>query len=197
MATEQTPATSQAGHALDWAEVTIEIPRGSRNKYEFDHDRGMYRLDRVLYSSVHYPTDYGIVQETLSGDGDPIDVLVVVEEPTFSGCHLRARPIGTLTMVDEHDTDEKIFAVLWTIRVLPPSTTWVTCQRTGSRRSRPSSAAIKNCRALRPTCAAGPVRRTHGISSRRPECAFSSRRQRMTRGRCDAASSPGVHQRSW
>lgn len=95
-----------------WVEAVIEIPRGSRNKYEFDHERGVFRLDRVLYSSVHYPTDYGFIADTLSGDGDPLDILVVVEEPTFPGCHLRARPIGTLDMVDEKGPDEKILAVL-------------------------------------------------------------------------------------
>lgn len=94
-----------------WVEATIEIPHGSRNKYEYDHDRGIFRLDRVLYSSVHYPTDYGFLAGTLSGDGDPLDVLVIVEEPTFPGCHMRARPIGTLMMVDEKGTDEKILAV--------------------------------------------------------------------------------------
>lgn len=94
-----------------WVEATIEIPRGSRNKYEYDHERGIFHLDRVLYSSVHYPTDYGFLAGTLSGDGDPLDVLVVVDEPTFTGCHLRVRPIGTLTMTDEKGVDEKILAV--------------------------------------------------------------------------------------
>lgn len=104
-------AQTVAHHQEDWVEATIEIPRGSRNKYEFDHERHVFRLDRVLYSSMHYPTDYGFIEGTLSGDGDPLDVLVVVEEPTFSGCHLRARPIGTLIMVDEKGEDEKILAV--------------------------------------------------------------------------------------
>ncbi len=94
-----------------WVEATIEIPRGSRNKYEYDHERGVFHLDRVLYSSVHYPTDYGFLEGTLSGDGDPLDVLVVVDEPTFTGCHLRVRPVGTLTMSDEKGIDEKILAV--------------------------------------------------------------------------------------
>jgi len=101
----------RGGRAVGWVEATIEIPRGSRNKYEYDHGRGAFRLDRVLYSSMHYPTDYGFIAGTLSSDGDPLDVLVVVEEPTFPGCHLRARPIGTLTMVDEKGVDEKILAV--------------------------------------------------------------------------------------
>ncbi|HEX8981640.1 MAG TPA: inorganic diphosphatase [Ktedonobacterales bacterium] len=94
-----------------WVEVVVEIPRGSRNKYEFDHKRGVFHLDRVLYSSVHYPTDYGFIPGTLSLDGDPLDVLVVVDEATFTGCHVRARPIGTLIMVDEKGEDEKILAV--------------------------------------------------------------------------------------
>lgn len=103
--------TLRGGQTAGWIEVMIEIPRGSRNKYEYDHERRILRLDRVLYSSVHYPTDYGFVPGTLSGDGDPLDVLVVVDEPTFPGCHMRARPIGTLTMIDEKGTDEKILAV--------------------------------------------------------------------------------------
>lgn len=94
-----------------WIEIVVEIPRGSRNKYEFDHTRGVFHLDRVLYSSVHYPTDYGFIPGTLSLDGDPLDVLVVVDEATFTGCHVRARPIGTLIMVDEKGEDEKILAV--------------------------------------------------------------------------------------
>ncbi len=95
-----------------WLEVVIEIPSGSRNKYEFDHERGIFRLDRVLYSSVHYPTDYGFIPDTLADDGDPLDILVIVEEPTFPGCYLRARPIGLLLMTDEKGKDDKILAVL-------------------------------------------------------------------------------------
>ena len=101
----------RGGRADGWVEATIEIPRGSRNKYEYDHQRGVFRLDRVLYSSVHYPTDYGFIAGTLSGDGDPLDVLVIVDEPTFSGCHVRVRPIGALMMSDEKGIDEKILAV--------------------------------------------------------------------------------------
>ncbi len=94
-----------------WVEATIEIPRGSRNKYEYDHERGVFRLDRVLYSSMHYPTDYGFIDGTLSQDGDPLDVLVVVEEPTFPGCRIRVRPIAALWMSDEKGIDEKILGV--------------------------------------------------------------------------------------
>jgi inorganic pyrophosphatase len=89
----------------------IEIPRGSRNKYEYDESTGRFVLDRVLYSSVHYPTDYGFVTETLGEDGDPLDVLVFVQEPTFPGCLIPARPLGGLDMHDEKGSDFKVLAV--------------------------------------------------------------------------------------
>jgi inorganic pyrophosphatase len=92
-------------------EVFVEIPRGSRNKYEIDKTRGVLVLDRVLYSSVHYPTDYGFVVGTLAEDGDALDALVVVDEPTFPGCHIMARAIGVLDMQDEKGPDQKILAV--------------------------------------------------------------------------------------
>ena len=92
-------------------EVVIEVPKGSRNKYELDHATGVIRLDRVLFSSVHYPTDYGFVPGTTSADGDPLDVLIIVEEPTFPGCRVRIRPIGVLLMRDEKGIDEKILGV--------------------------------------------------------------------------------------
>ena len=94
-------------------EVTafIEIPRGSRNKYELDEKTGRIMLDRVLYSSVHYPADYGFIPETLAGDGDPLDILVIVQEPTFPGCIVPARPVGGLDMEDEKGSDFKIVAV--------------------------------------------------------------------------------------
>ncbi|HEX2034788.1 MAG TPA: inorganic diphosphatase [Chloroflexota bacterium] len=91
--------------------VTIEIPRGSRNKYEYDDALGHFRLDRTLHSSVHYPTDYGFIPDTLAPDGDHLDVLVVVEEPTFPGCLVLARVIGLLEMQDEKGQDEKVLAV--------------------------------------------------------------------------------------
>jgi len=89
----------------------IEIPRGSRNKYELDHETGRLRLDRVLYSSVHYPADYGFIPDTLGEDGDPLDVLVIVQEPTFPGCLIPARVVGGLDMHDEKGSDFKILAV--------------------------------------------------------------------------------------
>lgn len=91
--------------------VIVEIPRGSRNKYEYDHETHAIYLDRVLYSSVHYPTDYGFVPGTQAADGDPLDTLIIVEEPTFPGCHMQIRPIGVLLMRDEAGIDEKILGV--------------------------------------------------------------------------------------
>jgi inorganic pyrophosphatase len=91
--------------------VVVEIPKGSRNKVEFDPELGVFRLDRILHSPVHYPGDYGFVTGTLSPDGDPLDALVLVTDPTFTGCFLSARPIGVLLMTDEAGQDEKILAV--------------------------------------------------------------------------------------
>jgi inorganic pyrophosphatase len=92
-------------------EAFIEIPRGSRNKYEYDEDTGRIKLDRVLHSSVHFPTDYGIILDTLAPDGDHLDILVIVHEPTFPGCMVEARVIGGLDMVDEKGSDFKVLAV--------------------------------------------------------------------------------------
>src|SRR3712207_5144370 len=86
----------------------IEIPRGSRNKYEYDEATRTFRLDRVLYSSVHYPTDYGFIPDTLAEDGDHLDILVVVQEPTFPGCLIEAWPLGGLDMHDEKGGDFKV-----------------------------------------------------------------------------------------
>jgi inorganic pyrophosphatase len=94
-------------------EVTavIEIPGGSRNKYELDKETGLMKLDRVLYSSVHYPGDYGFIPRTLHEDGDPIDVLVMVKEQTFPGCLIDVRPLGMLRMTDRGEPDDKILCV--------------------------------------------------------------------------------------
>ena len=94
-----------------YVEVMIEIPRGERNKYEFDEERGFFRLDRVLFSSVHYPADYGFILDSLSDDGDHLDALVIMENPTFPGCVINARPIGVLEMRDEAGGDQKILSV--------------------------------------------------------------------------------------
>ncbi|MCU0648241.1 MAG: inorganic diphosphatase [Gemmatimonadaceae bacterium] len=91
--------------------AVVEIPAGSRNKYELDKASGHLRLDRVLFSAVHYPGDYGFVPRTLHEDGDPLDILVRLNEPTFPGCLISARPIGVLKMLDRGEPDDKILAV--------------------------------------------------------------------------------------
>lgn len=92
-------------------EIFVEIPKGSRNKYEYDHERNVIRFDRMLFSSVHYPTDYGFMPDTLSDDGDPLDVLVLVSEPTFPGCLIEGRVVGLFIMHDEKGRDEKVLCV--------------------------------------------------------------------------------------
>jgi len=89
----------------------IEIPRGSRNKYELDKETGLLKFDRLLYSAVHYPGDYGFIPRTLADDDDPLDVLVMVTVPTFPGCLMEVRPIGAFEMKDEKGRDEKILCV--------------------------------------------------------------------------------------
>ncbi len=95
----------------DVVDVLVEVPKGSRNKYEFDHDSGRIKLNRVLYSAVHYPADYGFIQGTLAEDGDEVDILVLLEEPTFSGCLMDAKPIGMLVMRDDKGADNKVLGV--------------------------------------------------------------------------------------
>lgn len=96
---------------IEPVDVMVEIPKGSRNKYEYDQTSHRFRLDRVLFASVHYPTDYGFVIDTLATDGDPVDALVVVNEPTFPGCVVSSRPIGVLAMRDEKGPDDKLLTV--------------------------------------------------------------------------------------
>lgn len=98
----------------NWPEViyvVVEIPKKSRNKYEYDEAGGFLRLDRRLFSSLHYPGDYGMIPQTLAADGDPLDVLVMVDEPTFSGCVIQARPLGVYHLIDRGQVDDKILAV--------------------------------------------------------------------------------------
>jgi inorganic pyrophosphatase len=99
------------GSPVEAIEAVVEIPKGSRNKYEYDHERHVIFLDRRLFSATTYPADYGFVPDTLAEDGDPLDVLIIVEEPTFPGCHLLARPVGLFLMSDEHGPDAKVIAV--------------------------------------------------------------------------------------
>ena len=92
-------------------DVTIEIPKGHRNKYEVDHETGRIRLDRMLFTAMAYPSDYGYVEDSLGEDGDPLDALVLLDEPTWPGCLVRARPIGMFHMRDEAGGDDKILCV--------------------------------------------------------------------------------------
>lgn len=92
-------------------DVTIEIPKGNRNKYEMDHETGRIRLDRMLFTSTRYPADYGFIDGTLGLDGDPLDALVLLEEPTFPGCLISCRAIGMFRMSDEKGGDDKVLCV--------------------------------------------------------------------------------------
>ena len=91
--------------------IVIEIPRGSRNKYEIDHDTGRVFLDRRLFTATTYPADYGFIPDTLGGDGDPLDALVLLEDPVYPGVWVEARPVGLLWMQDEAGPDAKIICV--------------------------------------------------------------------------------------
>lgn len=92
-------------------EMVVEIPAGGRNKYEVDHESGRVRLDRTLYTSMVYPADYGFVEETLADDGDPLDALVLLDEPTFPGVVVSIRLVGLFRMDDENGHDAKLIAV--------------------------------------------------------------------------------------
>ncbi|MFB7877482.1 MULTISPECIES: inorganic diphosphatase [unclassified Nocardia] len=92
-------------------DVTIEIPKGSRNKYEVDHETGRVKLDRYLYTSMGYPADYGFIENTLGEDGDPLDALVLLPESVFPGVIVEARPIGVYRMTDEAGGDDKVLCV--------------------------------------------------------------------------------------
>jgi inorganic pyrophosphatase len=91
--------------------VVVEIPTGSRNKYEMDHTTGEIVLDRMLFTATRYPADYGFIEGTLGQDGDPLDALVFVGEPTFPGCRIRSRPVGLFRMWDEKGQDDKVLCV--------------------------------------------------------------------------------------
>ena len=95
----------------DVINAVVEIPKGRRSKFEVDKKTGLIKLDRYLYSSAMYPGDYGFIPQTLAEDGDPLDVLIMVNEPTFSGCLIEARPLGLFRMVDRGDNDYKVLAV--------------------------------------------------------------------------------------
>ncbi len=92
-------------------DVLVEIPKGERNKYEVDHESGRLRLDRTLFTSTAYPADYGFIEDTLGQDGDPLDALVILQQPTFPGCLIRCRAIGMFRMTDEAGGDDKVLCV--------------------------------------------------------------------------------------
>src|SRR5512142_2009055 len=91
--------------------MIVEIPKNSANKYEYDGKLGVFRLDRALYSPMHYPGDYGFIPGTLAEDGDPMDVIALVAQPSFTGCLIEVRPLGMLDMVDTGEPDQKVLAV--------------------------------------------------------------------------------------
>jgi inorganic pyrophosphatase len=103
------PVTSPPGQPV--VDVVVEIPKGSRNKYEMDKATGVIRLDRRLFSATVYPADYGFIPDTLAGDGDPLDALVLLDDPTFPGCWVTARPVAVLWMEDDKGEDAKIVCV--------------------------------------------------------------------------------------
>ena len=103
---------SKAMTAADFVvDIFVEIPKGSRNKYEWDHHTGRFVLDRMLFSAVHYPGDYGFIRDTFGHDGDPLDALVILSEPTFPGCTIAARVVGVFWMSDDKGRDTKVITV--------------------------------------------------------------------------------------
>ena len=113
--THKQTAAGRTGHdteedVLEF-DVLVEIPKGERNKYEVDHESGRLRLDRTLFTSTQYPADYGYIEDTLGQDGDPLDALVILQQPTFPGCLIKCRAIGMFRMTDEAGGDDKVLCV--------------------------------------------------------------------------------------
>jgi inorganic pyrophosphatase len=100
----------QEGRTVEF-DVIVEIPQGQRNKYEMDHGSGRIRLDRMLFTSTRYPADYGFIEGTFADDGDPLDALVLLQEPTFPGCVIRCRAVAMFRMRDENGADDKVMCV--------------------------------------------------------------------------------------
>ena len=124
-------------------DVVIEIPKGQRNKYEMDHHTGRIRLDRTLFTATQYPADYGFVDDTLGQDEDPLDALVLLQEPTFPGCIIRARAIGMYRMTDEKGPTTRSCACRPPIRGRSTCATSTTSRCSSGRRSSTSSASIR------------------------------------------------------
>ena len=132
-------------------DVLIEIPKGSRNKYEVDHETGRMRLDRTLFTSTQYPADYGYIENTLGEDGDPLDALVLIQgDPLFPGVLVRCRAIGMFRMTDEKGGDDKVL-----LRPGRPTPVWSTC---ATSTTCPSSTASRSSTSSRSTRTSSPAR---------------------------------------
>ena len=167
-------------------DVTIEIPAGSRNKYEVDHESGRIRLDRLLFTSTRYPHDYGFVDDTLGLDGDPLDALVILQEPTFPGCVIRCRALGMYRMTDEAGGDDKVLCVpsndprmehlrdifhvseFDRLEIEHFFTVYKDLEPGKSVEGRPGPAARTRKRSRRPTTGSRPTRVTDPRSARKP-----------------------------
>jgi inorganic pyrophosphatase len=136
--------------------VVIEIPGGSRNKYELDHQTGQIYLDRMLFTATRYPADYGFIEGTLGGDGDPLDALVFVGEPTFPGCRIQVRPVGVFVMRDAKGMDEKVLCVPLRDPAWSHVQDLTECSQRSWPRSSTSSPSTRTwrTRSLRPTASA-------------------------------------------
>ena len=155
-------------------DVVIEIPKGQRNKYEMDHETGRIRLDRMLFTSTRYPADYGFIEDTLAEDGDPLDALVLLEEPTFPGCLIRCRAIGMFRMRDEKGLDDKVLCVAATDpRHGGASATSTTSRSSTGWRSSTSSRSTRNWSQARRS------RSTAGWAGPRPRKRSTICRQRL------------------
>lgn len=161
-------------------DVTIEIPGGSRNKYEVDHVTGRLKLDRMLFTSTRYPHDYGFVDNTLGEDGDPLDCLVLVAEPTFPGCLIRCRTIGMFRMTDEAGGDDKLICV----PVADP--VWSICATSTTWRSSTGSRCSTSSRCTRTSNPASPSKGPPGRAATPPR-RRCSRPSRATRNRATAS----------
>lgn len=169
-----------------WA--VIEIEKGSKNKYEMDKDTGMLRLDRILYTSTHYPANYGFIPRTWADDGDPLDVLVLCSESIRPMSLVRCFPIGVITMEDGGDLDEKIIAIPFEDPPIICTRIFPSCPPTWPARSSTSSGSIRAWRARRPWSATCWAVRRRWISS-------SS--ARMPTSRNTASDIPRRHPRRW
>jgi Inorganic pyrophosphatase len=142
--------------------MIVEIPKNSANKYEYDGELGVFRLDRALYSPMHYPGDYGFIPGTLAEDGDPMDVLTLVEEPSFSGCLIAVRPLGMLDMLDQEEPTRRSSRCPTGILDSTSGTRSTRCFHTCCARSSISSRSTKSWKASAPRCVDGKVRARRG-----------------------------------